>query len=682
MLLLRVLLLWSLVAIHVAAGAVLFRRIFPRESAWFGFIVPALALCVGLNFIEHFIALPSLLLLLPITTLGSLFLLARPNFDWAGLRARFQPAAARTPGSAVPVPPFSWVDLWVPLTAFLVSFAYTFLVRCLNPSTLASSDGLSDLNIVGNFLHGETLPPTDTWLPPFKLKFYYTFQHYGASVLTRLLGLDLGSGGNLSHALLSALICVAAAAAAWRLTGRAWIALLMPVLIEGAATGSSAYLWLTERDPSPWVMADLSGGLDQPDSNPIWKLLATAPYPKEMLRLQVPGFWTYRDEYHPNAGGHFFTLVAVWLLFELLRPERRNWPWIGAALLPFLTIVTSTWSLPITVLVAGGGMAVAWQQKRRPENGAFAWGTAALGLVCLWPTLMPLMISPDAPPIMWTKPEWRTPFWEFVIQWWPIFILWASLVVVWCKLPPELKWALVAVPLLLIAIELITIEDGRYNTIEKMWGSVFGVGLVAFFPAVAMRRSVGHRLVAALVLTSAVISLCGWVHDSLRWVDWGKNAWHLEADGILRLDPQRDRILQVVSQLHNATELPGKVVWDYNDSPATAVFSGNRCYAAWFYSEERFGHKGEADFRTQQVNDFYAGKLPDPLGFLLGHDIAAVVIWPDDQIPDAQLATFKQQLGAQYDYTDCKGDGPNNAGVFLRRTALTESAAADRAPAP
>ena len=57
MLLLRALLLWALVSVHVVGGAMLFRRLFAGESAWFGFIVPALAFCLGLNFIEHFVAL-------------------------------------------------------------------------------------------------------------------------------------------------------------------------------------------------------------------------------------------------------------------------------------------------------------------------------------------------------------------------------------------------------------------------------------------------------------------------------------------------------------------------------------------------------------------------------------------------------------------------------------------------
>src|SRR5271154_757154 len=86
MLLLRALLLWSLVSVHVVAGAVLFRRLFGRESGWYGFLVPMLAFCMVLNFLENFIPIPSLLWLLPFTTIGSILLLIRPGITWEGLQ--------------------------------------------------------------------------------------------------------------------------------------------------------------------------------------------------------------------------------------------------------------------------------------------------------------------------------------------------------------------------------------------------------------------------------------------------------------------------------------------------------------------------------------------------------------------------------------------------------------------
>jgi hypothetical protein len=59
--------------------------------------------------------------------------------------------------------------------------------------------------------------------------------------------------------------------------------------------------------------------------------------------------------------------------------------------------------------------------------------------------------------------------------------------------------------------------------------------------------------------------------------------------------------------------------------------------------------------------------MTDPLPFLRANHIAAVLIWPGDQISDALLGRYKTQLGSDYFYIDCKMDGPNNAGVFVRQ---------------
>jgi hypothetical protein len=57
--------------------------------------------------------------------------------------------------------------------------------------------------------------------------------------------------------------------------------------------------------------------------------------------------------------------------------------------------------------------------------------------------------------------------------------------------------------------------------------------------------------------------------------------------------------------------------------------------------------------------------MEQPLPFLRGNGIAAVLIAPEDKISDEVLAKLKQSIGPDYRYVDCKGDGPANAGVFL-----------------
>ena len=48
-------LLWFFISSLMIGGAFAFRCFFPRESPWFGFIVPPLAFVILLNFIEHFV---------------------------------------------------------------------------------------------------------------------------------------------------------------------------------------------------------------------------------------------------------------------------------------------------------------------------------------------------------------------------------------------------------------------------------------------------------------------------------------------------------------------------------------------------------------------------------------------------------------------------------------------------
>ena len=444
--------LWFFVSVLMLGGALAFRYFFPRESPWFGFLVPPLAFVILLNFIEHFIALPSLLLLSPILVAG---------FAWLAVR-----------------PDISKRELLLPSLIFLGAFAFTFGIRCLQPDILPSSDGLADLNKINNYCQGDILPPTDTWLPPFKYEWYYSFQHYAASLIKRLLNIKVGVAYNVTHALLSAMTCVAGAAAAHRISGgKTWITLAVPFIIESAATGSSAYIQLTMQNPSLWLPNNLSGAFDDPAHNSpdniIWKLLA-APH-HERLELQVPGFWTWRDEYHANSSGHFLTLLAVFVCAELAALGKAIWPWVMAVLVPFLAVVSSTWAYPITGLLCCGTVVIALLCGRRPA----AWGLTGLmllgGLLLLWPSLYDVTSSPEVPDIMWTAADERAPLIEFLIQWWPILLLWIYGWFLFRELSPAGRWVLFVLPIMLISIEIITVE-GRYNTVEKMWGYTYGVG--------------------------------------------------------------------------------------------------------------------------------------------------------------------------------------------------------------
>ncbi len=125
MLILQALFLWLIVSTLMIGGAMLFHRLYPDESPWFGFIVPPLAIVLLFNFIEHLVALPTLLLLLPLF-LGATI--------WMAVSGKYFTRA-----------------LILPSAIFLASFAFTFGIRCLQPDISYTSDGISDLNMVNNF---------------------------------------------------------------------------------------------------------------------------------------------------------------------------------------------------------------------------------------------------------------------------------------------------------------------------------------------------------------------------------------------------------------------------------------------------------------------------------------------------------------------------------------------------
>ena len=655
MLILQALFLWLIISALMVGGAMLFHQFFPEESPWFGFIIPPLGVVLFFNFIEHLVALPSLLLLLPVFLGGTL---------WMVIGGRY----FKEP-------------LILPTSVFLASFAFTFGVRCLQPDISFTSDGISDLNMINNFSQGQALPPPDTWMPPFRFEWYYDLQHYAASIVDRLLGVKIGVADNVSHALLNALVCLAAAAAAHRLSGgRLFVTLAMPFIIVCAATGSATYLILFCHSMDQWLPADLSTGmtLPHPDDNPMWKnpiwtALLWDPRPEilhlktpETLRLQVPGFWTWRDEYHANAAGHFLTILSVWIVGELVEIRRTIWPWVLAVMLPLLAATTSAWALPITVLLCWVMLPTAWVMGRRPAAMNSTLWTLFASLVLLWPAFYNVTSNPEFPEITWIDPAARTPLIEFLIQWWPILMLWICGCLCFRSLSFGARWFLAVIVIMLVGIETITIES-RYNTIEKMWGYTWAVGLVGLFPIVASRPAIAFRFVAFVVILF-VCELSNLYVHLYNVIKWETNPFQLDGARYITNDEQKNRMLQIMAQTKHAVYLSGKCAYCYNEAPALGVFTNNKSYIAWSWFESHANFIKEADYRENLNNDFYSGAMTDRLHFLQSNRIYGVLIWPGDDISDDALAKLRKELESDYDYVDCKGSGDKNAGVFILRS--------------
>ncbi len=652
MLILRAAFLGFLLCFHVIGAAVLFRRLQPKESPWICFVVPILGLVVALNFLEHYIALPNLGWLLPVTLGGLFWAMVAPGRAWEGMR--------------------------LPSIFFVTMFAFIFLLKCLSPAIPNFTEGIFNMTRILNYCLSTKLPPKDCWLPPYDYGAYYTFQHYGASVLKRLFSVDLGTAYNLSFAFLLAWLCLAGVGVSHSITGKTWIAVATALILLAGSTGMVPLLIFFGHHGADYEVATSPNDCwNDPDRNPFaWLSVHDQEHP--VLKLLPPTYTIYYSEYHANLGGAFITILAVLACSEVFKVTRSNWPWICLVALPGIAVITSAWFFFIVLFLCVGGLSLALIAGRRPENWKFAVIGSCVALVCIWPSFYSLSNNPVAQSFYWTEPQFHTPIWMYVTQWWPIYIPWLFLTFRWHKLDLMGRWMHAAIPLMLIWVEFVYVGS-RSLTVEKMWGGIYGAALVSILPLAFRQTGFLFRSLSVFMIVIFGICFGAWMNE--RYYELEPNGFfRLQGDSIVQGDHQSKRLLQVLKTLHGAIILPGKSYWDYNAAPAVIGFSENYCYVAYYFQEDNTGNGAEAKYRDTMNNMFYDGKMADPLPFLRANNIAAVLIWPEDNISDDQLQKFQQQLGHDYYYINCKVDQPNNAGVFMRQS--TQRVSADNATTP
>ena len=637
-----------LILIHVIGAAALFRRFFPRESPWLGFFVPILAVVSALNFIEHYIALPDLGYLLPFTFGGAIWALLKPGYSWEGLK--------------------------LPTIFFVILFTFCMALRCISPDIPNWTEGAGDMTRVLEYCMGDKVPPTDIWMPPYDRAGYYSFQHYGASVLTRLFSVDIGTGYNLGFAVLTALTGLIGTGAAYVISGKnAGVAAATALILMSGATGSAIFLdffqknALHQAQPDYVLSLSINGGWNEPAWNPFWKICAHDQY-HPWLKLLPPLYTLYYSEYHANLGGAFIVMITMLASHEVFSSERSNWPWICLIAMPMMVIITSAWFFFIIVFFSVGSMAIALIASRRPRDWKLVILYGLVATVLVWPSVNSLIMAAPSYPVLfhWTGPEWRTPLWMFLRQFWPVYIPWFLLCFVWHKLSLAGRWLHAAVFIFFIWLEFVTVGD-RPLQIEKMWGAIYGAGLVTVVPMAFARRGLVFLILNSVMLFIMTICMVVWLDVDYGNVDWPCFC-RLQGDHYIVVDAQRKRLLQVMSQMHGLTFLPGKSVWGYNQAPAVIAFSKNKCYIAWYFQEDECGHVDEPNYRAKLNNSFYAGTMTDPLPFLRANNISAVLIWPEDKISDDLLNQYKKQLGLDFYYIDCRMDLPDNAGLFVRQS--------------
>jgi len=364
--------------------------------------------------------------------------------------------------------------------------------------------------------------------------------------------------------------------------------------------------------------------------------------------------------------------LSIFSLVEMIRRKATAWSWICMAVVPLLMLTCCSWGVPLSGIFFLAGLFVCWRRKIIPSDWRLAVGVPLAAAVCLAPMLTYMFLW--ATPGIEFNTQFHTQIVGFLVQWWPVYLPWLALLFVWKQLHPAVRISLIVTPLAFAAVEIFNVGQ-RYDMTGKLWGMIFGAGWILFIPALMMQRALVFRVILAALVLEGILSFGYWMDYYWKTIE-PKDIAHLEGYGPLRWDIRKAKILEAMSQMKYQTVLPGKSSWSFCESPALAHFTLNRVYVTFsVIADDGFytNGLGEAWKREVPVNDLYEGKCPNPLLYLRQRNIAALVIYPDDDIPDAIVQKLKQQLAPYYTYEDYRdGDPltPPSAGIFIYHPEL------------
>ncbi|MBI3776652.1 MAG: hypothetical protein HY273_14115, partial [Gammaproteobacteria bacterium] len=441
------------------------------------------ALCLSTFFLEHFIGLGQLTWVWPITSVVSTLLLYR------------QAATLVTSG------------FWRAEGVFYAAFFYVFAWRFAFPTIYPSSEMVTDLYFIANYLDGSTLPPLDHWYPPHVFNIYYAFQHYAAALMGRIFGYDPGTTYNLGFTLLMALPVTLA----WEFTSyfvkntAAKIVLLVALVSGGTGISPLAHLLVQgSSDPSTAEALDADarnmmvmsqrfiGVLDKNINTRLGHALFPPLAPEQKpapefepreLQMESYGYQIFLGDYHPPLGSYFLLVLALALIAAIaMQTVGRLGQALLAATVP-VVLVTNAWVFPLQGCLLLGWIVYRYWLKNPPD---WAWllGGGLLALALLYPFLSGFAVNAPGAPIRLTAANDHTPLPHFIGQHWPLLIL----IALGLFEPRTRKFSVamaVTFGMLLLLSEMVYVDDpteGKYeraNTTMKWWGWIWCGGILS-----------------------------------------------------------------------------------------------------------------------------------------------------------------------------------------------------------
>ncbi|MGB8339654.1 MAG: DUF2298 domain-containing protein [Burkholderiales bacterium] len=565
------------------------------------------------------------------------------------------------------------------LAAFAAGFAYGFIWRMAYPDIGPSSEHMTDLFFISNYLPGATLPPDDLWFPSQKFDYYYAFQHYAAALLGRLFGLDGGTAYNFAFCIVFGLLFSLAWFTARNIIGdnKRYAALIVLALAVGGTGISPLYHLLFKNDVfsafdttnALWANTRFIGMYDKHADTALAENLlgkGHAALPTPELPLESLAYLTYLGDFHPPLGGFVLLLLALACIAWLEQaPTDKNTQALLAFTVP-LAIVTNAWVFPLQALLVSAWLAMRILQSRLPDWKMLAVG-AAIGMALVLPFMSHFAAQTQSVTLKWIEPQDRVPAMKVLLIIWPLLAL--AALGIWQARSHKLAllFCLMLVGVLTFT-SLLYFQDSngglhkRFNTTLKWWSwiQVLSVVALAAVNLAARSKIVRYGTVAVLLLmiTYGFELARYWVLTPRTSA--GKMAGH---HWFTQDTNQRD----LLAYLRAA---PAGIVLEnirggaYNKSGAISLFAAKPSLLTW--PDHLGGWKGNmAHMRLlqNQITQFYAGQQPDMADWLQANNVR-YILWTTEDNQQA-FDQVKQQIEILYQWKPFVANDNPHLGVWV-----------------
>lgn len=534
-------------------------------------------------------------------------------------------------------------------------FLYAMLWRLTFPNIDGSSEKIADLSFICSYYSGATLPVPDAWYYPYLSTQYYSFQHYGAALMGRVLLLPPGTAYNLAFCLLVALAGTAFSGAVFLAARKLWVRALVILGFIIGGMGTTLFVHLTDRNVQPWTSMRFIGSAPM-DRAPMGTWLRD--YQSHFQKLELPGepfsYSIYLGDYHAPLSGYYLMGVCAMSLFLASRLRLRRYAVLAGCTLTW-TLLANTWVLPLQAIAILAWLAVNHRDARRMVS-AVAAGAAGVWLAA-WVYLSAFSASAEGYDAALRIVPWKehTPPLELLLFLLPtVALIFLGLV---SGSATGRLLGLLWLGLLLFS-EFFFVDDvysgiyDRFNTTLKWWPWISAGALMTLGPWVLERAPRRWIRVTGILFC---LYPCFFVFDLWKpWHEGDKSAagkieghYYLTKDEFPRLMLGRLKVEKRGVVVERPVPEGG-----FTNSASIPLFAGQPMWLGW-YGHELLWHGFSEDIRRRHDRLFllYNGQMPDAGQWLLAQGIDYVLWYRDGDTPMLWEAV-NRSLGQAYVWTD------------------------------